>query len=235
VLRTAYNAVWRVSALASGLPARDQYCLITSAQTLNRPAGRAAGPGSARQRGRPPAASGPCAREVTACTPAPRSKRRDRRPSERSWGRWPRQRSPSAKERPRSLIVGLRQVAEAGIDRTEPVRSDPGAIRSRGDQVPLVHDRLRSSPRLAIELASPARRPVLRLVCHRPLVPCTGPSRNEHCENPNINHIGRSNQLRSQNPITSESRHVGTRTAAGSLPGLRQTLRPQSASVLSRK
>ena len=67
------------------------------------------------------------------------------------------------------LVEGSRQISEAGIARTEPVRVDPGAIRSPGVQASLGRDRLRSSPRVAIpiEVASRARRPVLCLGCHR--------------------------------------------------------------------
>jgi hypothetical protein len=79
------------------------------------------------------------------------------------------------------LVVGSRQIAEAGISRTEWIGLDPGATRSPGVQAKFGRDRLRSSPRVAIalELASPARRPVLRLGCHRLETsgPLRGPTR----------------------------------------------------------
>ena len=60
------------------------------------------------------------------------------------------------------LVVRSRQVRVAGISRTERVRSGP-PVRSPGAQTSLGVDRGRDPPRpvIAIELASPARRPVL--------------------------------------------------------------------------
>ena len=67
----------------------------------------------------------------------------------------------------RSLIVRSRQIGETGLARTERVRLYPGAIRSLGIQTSSGRDRPRSLPRGAIEFASRARRPVLRLACDR--------------------------------------------------------------------
>ena len=67
------------------------------------------------------------------------------------------------------LVVHSREVRVAGIERTVPVRFHPGAIRSVAVQASSASDRfrLRRVVAIPIELATPARRPVLCLGCHR--------------------------------------------------------------------